>query len=42
VTLSYNDFRRRRPFPGRPGRPGSDLMTVPVISCSRIIASFVV
>jgi hypothetical protein len=28
----------RRPFPGR---PGSDPMTVPVISCSRIIASFV-
>jgi len=29
----------RRPFPGG---PGSDPMTVPVISCSRIIASFVV
>jgi hypothetical protein len=29
----------RRPFPGR---PGSDPMTVPVIRCSRIIASFVV
>ena len=29
----------RRPFPGR---PGSEPMTVPVISCSRIIASFVV
>jgi len=29
----------RRPFPGR---PGSDPMTVPVIRCWRIIASFVV
>jgi hypothetical protein len=28
----------RRPFPGG---PGSDPMTVPVIRCSRIIASFV-
>jgi len=28
----------RRPFPGR---PGSDPMTAPVISRSRIIASFV-
>ena len=28
----------RRPSPGR---PGSDPMTVPFISCSRIIASFV-
>ena len=27
--------------PPVPGRPGSEPMTVPVISCSRIIASFV-
>jgi hypothetical protein len=28
--------------PPVPGRPGREPMTVPVITCSRIIASFVV